>query len=153
MKDFHLRFCLEAHGWYTGLVEDLLAEEETIDQIPDTGGAYVLGTSTDVMLTYPWGSSPIFYIGSAGNLQRRVSDHKGYIEGAQADHSEAGWWPRYQYGAAFGTSCAWYSKRGPQKPKNIEADLVDAFYWSFGAIPAANSSWPSHIKPKHGNDE
>ena len=27
-------------------------------------------------------------------------------------------WPRHQYGAAFGAHVAWYSRKGPQNPQN-----------------------------------
>ena len=147
MKDFHLRFCLDARGWYDDLL-DLI--DDGTDSVPDTGGAYVLGTSDGTMLTYPWGSSPIFYIGKANNLRRRLRDHRKYIVGATEDHEERNWWPRYQYGAAFGADCAHYSRRGQQEPQNIEALLITSFYRTFGSIPAANSKWPHEIKPKRG---
>ena len=92
MKDFHLRFCVNSRGWYTHLF-DLMGDE--IDSIPDTGGAYVLGTSDGTMLTYPWGSSPIFYIGKADNLNQRLSTHRNHICGAREDHDDLYWWPRY----------------------------------------------------------
>ena len=144
MRDFHLRFCLD-RGWYDGLI-DLLNEEGDEDQLPETGGAYVLGTSW-TMLTYPWGTSPIFYIGKANNLRNRVVQHKRSILNARDNHDEY-FWPRYQYGAAFGAHVAWYSRRGPEDPQNVEAYLIEKFYDSFGAIPTANSNWPSRIRPQ-----
>ena len=98
MKDFHLRFCLSRRGWYTRLF-DLL--KDGVDAVPGTDGAYVLGTH-GTMLTYPWGSSPVFYIGKADDLKRRLSTHRKYILAAMDDHDEIYWWQRYQYGAAFG---------------------------------------------------
>ena len=147
MEYFHLRFYTVDgyHRWADGLI-DLLRDDE--NTIPVTGGAYILGTSGETMLTYPWGSSPIFYIGKADNLRSRTSDHKKYIIECRDDHSSRSFWPRYQYGAACGTSCAWYSRTGPQNPKNLEADLVEKFYWAFGSIPIANSSWPKRIEPQ-----
>ena len=147
MRDYHLRFCLKSRGWYDGLL-DLL--EDGIDSVPDTGGAYVLGTSDGTMLKYPWGSSPIFYIGKANNLQRRLNEHRNHIVDAIDDHDVIYWWPRYQYGAAFGANCAYYSRHGPQEPQNLEARLVMSFYESFGSIPAANSYWPHIIRPNRG---
>lgn len=147
MKAFHLRFCLDTNGWYSGFF-DLLDGEIGECLAPDTGGAYVLGTSDGTMLTYPWGSSPIFYIGNATDLARRLLEHKAHILGARDDHTEVYWWPRYQYGAAFGAACAYYSRRGPQNPRNLEAELVESFYLTFGSIPAANSNWPKRITPK-----
>ena len=145
MRDFHLRFCLD-RGWYDGLV-DLLNMAEDEYQLPETGGAYIFGTS-GTMFTYPWGSSPIFYIGKASNLRDRVSQHKRNILKARKNHKERYFWPRYQYGAAFGAHVAWYSRRGPEDPQNVEAYLIEKFYDTFGAIPTANSSWPEYIFSK-----
>ena len=144
MRDFHLRFCLE-RGWYSGLI-DLLNATDDDPRIPVTGGAYVLGTS-DTMLTYPWGSSPIFYIGKARNLRLRLSQHRKNILYAIGNHDEY-YRPRHQYGAALGTNVAWYSRKGPELPHNVEADLVEYFYLSFGSIPVANSQWPNRIRPQ-----
>ena len=147
MKDFHLRFCLGAQGWPTRLF-DLLADDYEDDPAPSVGGAYVLGASDHTMLTYPWGSSPIFYIGKSNDLNMRLRSHRNHILGAREDHDEVYWWPRYQYGAAFGADCAYYSRNGPQNVQNIEAELIKRFYDAFGSIPAANSHWPKKIKPK-----
>ena len=145
MRDFHLRFCLD-RGWYNGLADLLETKDDILLQVPVTGGAYVLGAST-TMLTYPWGNSPIFYIGKATNLRVRVLQHKANILHAIENHDDY-FWPRYQYGAAFGTHVAWYSRQGPEDPQNVEADLVEYFYLAFGAIPAANSEWPNRIRPR-----
>ena len=147
MKDFHLRFCIAECGWFTDMIDDLIGIADP--EIPETAGAYVLGTSSNVMLTYPWGSSPVFYIGKADNLKKRALEHKGHIEDATHDHDK-NHWPRYQYGAAFGTTFAWYSVHGRQEPKNIESSLIEEFYKVFGAIPAANSYWPRKIRPTRG---
>ena len=143
MKDFHLRFCVEKRGWFTRMF-DLL--EVDIESVPTAGGAYVLGTSDGTMLTYPWGSSPVFYIGKATNLRRRLLTHRNHICGARQDHDDH-WWPRYQYGAAFGADCAYYSRSGPENVQNIESLLIETFYDVLGSIPVANSAWPSRIAP------
>ncbi len=146
MKDFHLRFCLKERGWFSGLIK--LLSTDGLDGVPITAGAYVLGTSDGTMLTCPWGSSPIFYIGKADALNKRLAAHREHIKGTKQDHDELSWWPRYQYGAAFGADCAYYSRRGPELAQNIESALIECFYYQFGAIPAANSSWPKKIEPK-----
>ncbi len=146
MKDFHLRFY--DNRWFDGMI-DLLENDSSI--ITESSGAYVIGTSDGTMLTYPWGSSPVFYIGKADNLKIRLLDHKKYINGAIEDHEEINWWPRYQYGAAYGASCVWYSCYGKQQPLNLEADLIQNFYDRYGSIPIANGAWPKGIKkPKSG---
>ena len=172
MKDFHLRFCVgdmadlfakclparllgeESHNGWFDTNDDMyntfnLLEDEASD-IPDEPGAYVLGTRDGTMITYPWGVSPIYYIGKASNLRNRLSDHKKHTLGAKKDHTERAWWPRYQYGAAFGADCVWYLAHDDNDPQNLEARLVESFYWAYGAIPVANHKWPKDLEPKLG---
>ena len=138
MKDFHLRFGVNRHGWPERDVFDLLGHDALEERLePSTNGAYVLGTADGTMLVYPWGSSPVFYIGSSENLLVRVGEHASHIREAIQDHTQ-NYWPRYQYGAAFGTHCALYHGEG----RKIEADLINDFYGYFGAIPVANGAWP-----------
>ncbi|MCK5813052.1 MAG: GIY-YIG nuclease family protein [Cocleimonas sp.] len=147
MRDFHLRF----YKWFDGFI-NLMDDEEDIDCIPNKSGAYVIGTSDGTMLTYPWGSSPVFYIGQSLDLHRRLLEHQRYICKAIDDHEEDSWWPRYQFGASFGADVAWYSCRGIQDPKNLEADLINKFYETYGSIPLANGTWPKGIRrPKVGS--
>lgn len=146
MRDFHLRFCWDEKGWFDHLFN--LLEEDSIYEAPESGGAYILGTSDGTMLTYPWGSSPIYYIGKADDLRERIRTHRNNIIRAEEDHDELYWWPRYQYGAAFGADCAYYSRRGTELPQNVEATLIRCFYEQFGSIPTSNSSWPKEIRPK-----
>ncbi len=195
MKDFHLRFCVgdmadlfakslparllgeKSHnGWFDtndGYNTFNLLEDEVSD-IPDKPGAYVLGTRDGTMITYPWGVSPIYYIGKASDLRNRLLNHKKHTLGAKKDHTagvrrmhqqdtgqkhirseqnkdhpERGWWPRYQYGAAFGADCVWYA-HDDMDPQNLEARLIESFYWAYGAIPVTNHKWPKHLEPKLG---
>ena len=104
------------------------------------------------MLTYPWGTSPIFYIGKATNLHRRVIQHSKQIQKARDNH-DVYWAPKHQYGGAFGAHVAWNSTKGPQDPQNVEANLIEKFYDAFGAIPTANGTWPGRIRPKRGRQD
>ncbi|MDE0093970.1 MAG: GIY-YIG nuclease family protein [Gammaproteobacteria bacterium] len=144
MKEFHIRFFNNRKILH---IVDLL----TVDlvQIPSVQGAYILGTSGETMLTYPWATSPVFYIGKADNLRQRLKSHKKYTEGAMHDYRDW-WWPRYQYGAAFGVSCAWFQSFN-KSPAWLEAKLVANFYENFGSIPVANTSWPK--EPQHGSKD
>lgn len=144
MKDYNLRFFKE-NRWHDGM-GNLLKDDL---KIPKTQGAYILGTDGENLI-YPWGRSPVFYIGQSSNLAKRLADHKKYTEKAIYDHDEQYWWPRYQYGASFGVTVAWYSVRGTQNPNTLEASLIDHFYDFYGAIPTANGAWPSGLRPKHG---
>ena len=44
------------------------------------------------------GSSPIFYIGKADDLKKRLAAHRKAICGAMEDHEELYWWQRYHPG-------------------------------------------------------
>ena len=151
MRDFHLRFALktiadlglgpEASGWFDNddyAILDLSTGE--MSEVPDEPGAYVLGTADGTMLVYPWGLSPVYYIGQAGNLAARLSDHSKYTQEAIDDHAAGDWWPRYQYGASFGVHAVWYLA-SEVEPKNIEAELMSCFYDAYGSTPVANGAW------------
>ncbi len=148
MRDFNLRFYKETR-WPDG-IEDLMTDE-ALSKIPENAGAYVLGTTSGKNLVYPWGSSPVFYIGQSINLQNRLKGHRNVTTQAIYDHEELYWWPRYQYGAAFGVTVAWYTVRGTQNPNSLEANLITSFYEMYGSIPVANGTWPSGLRPKHGS--
>ena len=140
MKDFDLRFV--SARWSDADVTDLL----TIDMaaIPQTGGVYVLGT-TGTQLVYPWGTSPIYYIGQSSNLRKRLEEHQRYIlDGRQFGHYwEKKWWPRYQYAIAFGADCGWFSSANSEMtPEELEASIISEFYWYLGSTPVANGAWP-----------
>ena len=133
----------EASGWFDNddyTLFDLLTGE--ISDVPDEPGAYVLGTVDGTMLIYPWGTSPVFYIGMANDLAARLSAHSKHTKGAIDDH-EAYWWPRYQFAAAFGAHAVWYFT-GEVEPKKVEAALVSCFYDEYGSIPVANEAWPKN---------
>ena len=147
MKEFSLRFF--SGRWQDGMVD--LLSDSALENIPSTAGAYILGATDLVDFIYPWGRSPVFYIGQARDIRDRVATHRTHIINAKSDHDEVYWWPRYQYGAAFGTTAAWFSIRGRQSPAKLEADLIEDFYQMYGAIPVANGYWPSGLtRPKKG---
>lgn len=137
MKSFHLAF--HESAWPDTDVIDLLEADE--GALPTDAGAYVLGTVGETMLVYPWASSPIYYIGKAENLCERLLTHRKHIRGAMENYWDRWWWPRYQYGAAYGASCVWFTS-ADMSAKALEASLVSEFYLRFGSIPVANTQWP-----------
>lgn len=155
MRDFHLRFALttianlglgrDATGWFDNddyAMFDLTNGE--VSDLPNEPGAYVLGTADGTMLVYPWGLSPVYYIGESGNLAARLSAHRKSTQGAINDHDltskhdDDHWWHNpYTYGAAFGAQAVWYLA-GDMEPKDIERDLFFCFRRAYGALPVAN---------------
>ncbi len=146
MKCFHLSFFInkrQPDGYEEDALENLLSE------VPEHSGAYVLGSSDGVDFVYPWGVSPVFYIGQSKNLRKRIEEHIRYTKQAMEGHDEYFWWPRYQYAAAYGLSVVWYSTRGKQNPNVLEAELVEHFYEMYGSIPIANGAWPTSYRDPH----
>ena len=73
MRDFDTRFVTP---WPDKDVVDLLTVDT--DLMTEEGGVYVLGT-TSTQLVYPWGTSPIYYIGQSSSMRKRLTEHRGYI--------------------------------------------------------------------------
>ena len=136
MIDFHLRFY--SLRSYERII-DLLAVAD-FNEIPSEPGAFVFGTNDGTKFIYPWGSSPIFYIGQTEDLRRRFSNHRRRIVEALQDVSAKSWWPRYQFSAAFARDCAWYRVQSGQRPQILAEDLIRDFRGQYGAIPVANAS-------------
>ena len=152
MRDFHLHFFAD-RDYPDGIEELVNTVDEELLWAPETAGAYVVGANQGTMLTYPWGTSPIYYIGESRDLRKSFVEHRRLIVAAQNDRSEQTWWPRYQYGVSFGATVAWYSVRGAQFPNRLQFDLLSSFYGLYGALPLGNGSWPPGLRPVQGRQE
>ena len=150
MKDFDLRFVT---SWRSDTdVPDLLKID--LADIPGTGGAYVLGT-TSTPLVYAWGTSPAYYVGQSGNLRKRLGLHRSSIlEGRQFDQHYSGIGGRDTNTALHLAPTAAGTCRDAcgRTPKDLEAQIIKEFYWHIGSTPVANGSWASEKigKPESG---
>lgn len=140
MNATHLRFACQDPEWGVPEIVDLIASDPEAD-IPDKPGAYVIGTGDGTTLTYPWGTSPVFYIGSTVSLRGRLGYHhrSGILSVAENPWQVTEY--RFQYGVAFGAHVTWFERGGAGEARQHEAWLLQRFYWSFGSIPTANSRW------------
>ena len=142
MKDSNLIFYLDPAGkwgrWYDGGPTDL--HTGSLDEVPASGGAYVLG-ATGAQLVYPWGVSPIYYIGKADNLSRRLCEHQRLVTKCAEDCWTLYWRTRYQYGTAHGMVAVWYELQNDETAAVLESDLLERFYCQYGSIPVANDKW------------
>ena len=146
MKLIHLGFAATERSWPQTSVVDLMQADD-VETFPAAAGAYVLGSSDGTMLTYPWGNSPVFYVGQSGNLRQRLTVHRDYIRQIARNPWRLTEY-RYQYGAAFGASVAMFESK---EPDVLEAQLIQKFYWCFGSIPVANSKWEEiHVSDAEG---
>ena len=100
MKTFHLRFTLAERRSADGQIDLVSPNRDETTQAPDGGGAYVLGAVTTTLI-YPWGDSPVFYIGKAARLRRRLRTHRANARKAASEHDKH-WHPRHRYAEAFG---------------------------------------------------
>ena len=145
MKKFHVHFL---EPW----ADDFCSLTDS-DKFPEAPGAYVMGSADGTVFQYPWGTSPIYYIGKSDNLWQRLSEHKRHTSGAEEDYYQY-WWPRYQYGAAFGSDIAVYLANSNDKSSDqLERELIEGFWEVFGSIPVANGAWPKVLDEPKGDED
>ena len=148
LKDF--RNGTPAEGGYNLLDLDLLKT------VPDGPGVYIIEAADKFRFPYPKGNSSILYIGmSDKSLRSRLNRHRlnlmelyntNGLHG-MADNEE---WvcQRYQYMYYHGgAKVYYYSRKGKQEAKNLEAEILWHFYAKYLALPVGNGA-KSYKKPK-----
>ena len=140
-----MRFCKRS---VDGLISEIVNNH--ISSLPDKAGVFILGTADGTNLIYPWGTSPIFYIGGTNNLYKWLKQFRESIQLAQQKPEDFWGYPRYQYSTAFGASVGWFSHGDYDDAKSFESEMIYSFYDFYGAIPIANGVWPSGIKKPNG---
>ncbi len=105
------------------------------DDMPTSSGAYVL--IADNTFNYPGGTSPVFYIGKADRLRRRLRQHKQGINRASGNRKHAVYLPPYEYGAKFGAQVAIVDSN---KPRETEFQLLAYFAKTYLSLPVANNA-------------
>lgn len=92
---------------------------------------------------YPLGRSSVYYIGKTTKDQPRLIAHQKWARHARERCRESqtvdDLHPRYNYAARFGADVYWVAVRGREDAKDLEAKLMNDFYWTFGALPVANT--------------
>ena len=114
-------------------------------EIPERPGAYILVARPGIRFDYPGGRSPVFYIGQAGNLRSRLYQHLNWSLKAAADKDpgRCPYWPRYEYGSAFGGRYTYLRTWQNLTPKSLEDILLAKFALTYRSFPVANGqgSW------------
>jgi hypothetical protein len=146
VRDFHLRF-FQAQ-WPNKLLP--LADKAGAKLLSGQNGCYVLGTQDGTDLVYPWGRSPVFYIGLAKDLEKRLAAHRKWVGRAEAEHFSRHFLPLHQYGASFGAVVAIYFPNDRERIETLESDLITHFYQFYGAISVANGAWPKDMRQPLG---
>ena len=111
------------------------------DAIPARPGVYILVAKKGFAFQYPKGKSPIYYIGQAKSLRRRLSQHHKWH--TRARKNQRGFpllEPRHEYGAAFGGRYCFIKTWQGHRPKNLEEIVLAEFALKYRAFPVANSA-------------
>lgn len=113
------------------------------ENIPPSPGVYILLSKPTISFQYPRGRSPIYYIGQASDLRKRLRDHLRYSRDAKNDRRNNLYWPRYEYAAAFGGRYTFIRTWKGMTPKNLEDSILAQFAEQHRSFPVANSagSW------------
>ena len=145
MRDYNLQF------FQTRWPDDIFGmESESVDGYSEVAGCYVLGSEDGTDFIYPWGRSPVFYIGTTRRLGARIRAHRRWVRRAREEHHTQHFTPLHQYGAAFGVDVAVYRKRTSQSITKLESALITEFYNIYGSIPVANGVWPKQMRTPLG---
>lgn len=146
MRDYHLNF-------FANRRPDPILDLES-DSIHDdygaTAGCYVLGSKDGTDFIYPWGRSPIFYIGTSTKLRQRLKAHRRWIRRAKEEHQSRHFLSLHQYGASYGADVAIYRRVRNESLSKMESQLITDFYSIYGAIPVANGAWPKSMRQPIG---
>ena len=147
LKDF--RNGIAAEGPYN------LLNLDDLNKVTESPGVYIIEAQDKFKFPYPKGSSSILYIGmSTSSLRQRLKRHRLHLmelentngEHGMADNEE---WvsQRYQYMYYHGAKVYYYSRKGKQDAKDLEAEILWQFYSKYRALPVGNGA-KSYAKPK-----
>lgn len=109
-------------------------------EVPNLPGVYVLAATDNILYRYPSGRSPIFYIGQAKSLRRRLGLHIKYAIEAFEDRRLPLYWPRYEYAAAHGCRYCYIRTWQGMRPKSLEDIVLARFAKRYASFPVANGA-------------
>jgi hypothetical protein len=109
------------------------------DELREGPGAYVLLTTGRPTWAYPWGVSPVFYIGKAKDLRDRLWDHWDGARHAKRSDGDDLYYAVNHYAAAFPTRYITVPTWQRMTPDALEEELFGGFVRGYGARPVANN--------------
>lgn len=123
-----------------------LDKDEIPEETRDKAGVYIIETTNGFHFPYPEGKSNVIYIGESENLMVRFKEHRKTLMKLK-ENSEYGMKPkepwissRYQYMLRKGARVFYYTRRGNQEAKEMEAEVIWRFYEMYRALPVGNSA-------------
>ena len=132
-----------------------LLDEEKLSCVTESPGVYVIEAMDGYKFPYPKGNSAVIYVGKTSrSLRKRLREHRMHLLLLQESNGEYGMsdnepWvcQRYQYMYWHGAKVYYYSRRGKQDAKDLEAEILWQFYTKYRSLPVGNGA-KSYAKPK-----
>lgn len=117
---------------------DFRSIDDEYDDLPSGSGGYVIRADRRVTWPYPWGSSPVFYIGKARSLRDRLWDHWNDSKQHRKQDYSPDWMPVHVYEAAYASSYYMVPTWQGMSPDSLEKEMIGRFVNWYGARPVAN---------------
>lgn len=119
--------------------QDLASVDSDYDDLPAVRGGYILMAKGRTIWRYPWGKSPVFYIGKSGrSIRERLWEHWDGARRAKRYTADSLSEAIYQYVAELPTRYVMVPTWRGMTPDSIEKELFAKFVQDYGARPIAN---------------
>lgn len=120
---------------------DFTSIDDDYESLSEDHGGYVLMAGGRTTWAYPWGRSPVFYIGKAekSTLRDRLWDHWKAAGNAKKSDGDSLWYAVSHYAAEFNPRYVVVPTWQGMTPDSIEKELIGRFVAHYGARPIANS--------------
>lgn len=125
----------------------LLSDEETLNELDNCPGVYVIEATDGAKFSCPVGSSSIIYVGKSDHLRSRLRKHRAQLQ-RLIDDKEYGMrtnepWvcSRYQFMLYHGARVYVYKclKRS-QDAKDLESLIMWSYYQKYRCLPIGNGA-------------
>lgn len=136
-------------------------KEGQLEQLKGVAGCYIIGTKhgyqdlskhnghqddkvlyygdEPIKFPYPKGLSPVFYVGQAEDLHKRINRHINLFNKTSEGNTENEPRALWSYACEFGYKIAFFEC---DDHVQMEKKVLMSFHHKFGAIPICNGQWP-----------
>jgi hypothetical protein len=119
---------------------DLSTINDDYDNHHTGAGGYILLAQGRTTWAYPWGRSPVFYIGKSGrSIRERVWEHWDGARHAKASQGDSLYYAVNHYTAEFSPRYVAIPTWQRMTPDSVEEELLGRFVKAYGARPVANN--------------
>ncbi len=114
--------------------------DEDYESLPPGAGGYILLAGGRTTWAYPWGQSPVFYIGKSGrSIRERVWEHWDGARHAKKSDGRSLYYAVNHYAAEFSPRYIAVPTWQRMTPDAVEQELLGRFVRDYGARPVANN--------------